>query len=382
MTYEVVSASSSFPLAYQTLCTAVIAMSSVSCLANDEIEPSSTPLHTLTAMDYFDFGSLMPVEYVDPPNDMLNVPQSIDQETSTPIGSPAWESNRQIVISVSTTFSTLAFPEDEAPDVIFTSSDHVYFHVHAARLLMASRNSFNHLLPIPHLRSETQALAVAEDAAVINVVFHAIYKISLRQYSPPLDTLLAAVGALKKYGVPLDQYLFRTTPLFEEVVIKTPYLPIEVYMVAAENDLFDLAAEASLFLLSYPLSILTNKMCVRMGPLYLRRLFTLHTERKHVLQQLLINPPSEHPPTLSCGWVEHKRLMNAWSLACASLVFDAQTDLSAEKMRNDLESLGLRISCDACKRSLNQRVKDIVLKWSIAPRTILRDTGGYRAVLQ
>ncbi|CAL1714056.1 unnamed protein product [Somion occarium] len=335
-------------------------------------------------MEHLDFSTLMPAEFIDPTRSDFDVPQGTTQRSASFTGTPTTENlNERIMISTSATFATTSCHGNVDPEtIILASSDHVHFYVHIFRLLSASTNNFNQLLPTPHRGPEMRAIAVFEDAATLNVVLHAIYDISLRQFSPHLEVLLAAVDALKKYGIPLDQYLVRRTPLFEELVIKTPYRPIEVYIVAAENDLFDLASEASSFLLSYPLSSVTDDMWSRIGPLYLRRLFTLHVERLQVLQQLIVQPPPEHPPTLDCGWVDHKRLMNAWSLACASIIFDAQPDLSAGKIRIVLQSLSLHLACGACKDSVNKRVKDIVMKWSITPRTILRDTGGYRAVLR
>ena len=190
-----------------------------------------------------------------------------------------------------------------------------------------SNNNFNNLIQEEAYHSQPTTVALEEDSVVLNILLHVIYTSSLRQYSPPLVTLLHTINVLKKYGIPLNACTARGTPFFDELVIKMPVMPFEVFMVAAEHDLFDLAAEASSFLLSFPLSTLTDGVASRIGPQYLRRFFSLHVERLRVLQQLLARPPPEHPATLDCGWTDHQRLRTAWSLACAGIIHDARAGL-------------------------------------------------------
>lgn len=241
------------------------------------------------------------------------------------IGTPATElPGEQVVISISTAFNSSFNHGDLPPDIILNSNDHVYFYVHRTRLYAASSNNFYGLLTEDANHPHLTTISLQEDSVVINILLHVIYSLSLRQYSPPLETLLEAIKVLKKYGIPLGPHTIRATPLFDELVIKMPFMPLEVYAIAAEHDLFDLAAEASSFLLSFPLSTLTDEMAGRIGPLYLRRFFSLHVERLRVLQQLLARPPPEHPATLDCGWTDHQRLKTAWSLACSGIVYDAR----------------------------------------------------------
>ncbi|KAK7685746.1 hypothetical protein QCA50_011092 [Cerrena zonata] len=346
-------------------------------------DTAPSPLPAVTSMDYFE---IIPLPTDNPhklsDENLHSLASTSTNENVTPIGTPATEvPGGQIIISISTAFNSSSNHGDLPPDIILTSNDHVYFYVHRTRLHAASANNFNNLLTEGATHPHLTTITLQEDSVVLNILLHVIYSLSLRQYSPPLETLLEAIEALKKYGVPLGPHAARAMPLFNELVIKMPVMPMEVYALAAEHDLFDLAAEASSFLLSFPLSTLTDQMAARIGPLYLRRFFSLHVERLRVLQHLLARPPSEHQPTLDCGWTDYQRLKTAWSLACSGIVYDARADLSAERIRTILESLKVPLTCLDCKQSISQRVSEIVMKWSITPRTILRNTDGYRSLL-
>lgn len=228
---------------------------------------------------------------------------------------------------MSTAFSASSDFDDGPPDMILVSTDTVHFYVRQTRLLAASKSFFDNLLPSPPNRPDQALLSLDEDANTLNIVLHIIYNIPFRHYSPSLDVLLKATKALKKYGIPLNLKLAPGTPLFEELVTKVPFAPIEVYAIAAENDIFPLATEASSYLLSFQFSSLSDEMSLRIGPIYLLMLFHLHTERLHVLQSLVTSPPREHRPTLLCGWTDYQCLKTAWSLACASFMFNASPGL-------------------------------------------------------
>ncbi|CAL1715464.1 unnamed protein product [Somion occarium] len=287
--------------------------------------------------------------------------QELIEPLLTPISTPIQGemADESLASSVSTAFSGSSGHDDGSPDLVFISADKVSFHTHYARVCNASSNNFNFLLPnSPEALTETGVFQLAEEAAVLNVIFHCIYKLPFEIYDPALSTLLSVVVALQKYGLSLQQYLI---------------------IVAASNDLFDLASVASSYLLSYPVDELSDEVSITMGPVYLRRLFSLHTQRLKALRALMASPPVEHPSTPACGEVEKKRLPRSWSLFCTSIAFYATPDMSSVKLRSVLETLGELMLCDVCKQSLLDRVQELVVQWSAIPMTILRDPLGYRA---
>ena len=231
-----------------------------------------------------------------------------------------------MTVSVSTAFHSTSQHDPYPPDITIRSFDRVFFHVHRHRLINASNNGFNSLLVGPGL---TQAkpvpiIPVSETADVVNVLLHTIYCISCGQYNPSVAVLIATITALKKYGVSLRDHINPNTPLFPILTAQAAFHGIELYMVAAENDLQDIAVAVSAHLLSFHLPTVTDEMAARMGPIYLKRLFFLHINRTQVLQKLMLTPPAAHPPTFECGMDEQQRLMRAWALACASLAWDAR----------------------------------------------------------
>jgi len=106
-------------------------------------------------------------------------------------------------------------------------------------------------------------------------------------------------------------------------------------------------------LLSYSLASLTNELAVKMGPLYLKRLFFLHLGRIEALKRLLLPPPQP-----------------AWALASAYLAWDARADLSTQAMEIALRPLCDYLGCDQCNQLLRERINNLVGQWSTVKRTV------------
>ncbi|KZT13076.1 uncharacterized protein LAESUDRAFT_28651 [Laetiporus sulphureus 93-53] len=288
------------------------------------------------------------------------------------------------VVSVSTTFFPGANLNPIPPDLIFLSSDAVFFYVHSHQVLGASDNGFRGLLPAkPQSHKSNSALKalglsddlgpiipVPEPATVLNVVLHTIYAHSCAHYSPALDTLCAAVDALHRYGVPLSRHCAPGTPLYALLLAHAPIAPIEVYSLAAHYDLYELAVPVSSHMLGFQLATLTDEDAERMGSTYLKRLFFLHLGRIDALKRLLLPPPHLHAPTPGCDFVEQKKLTRAWALASAYLAWDARPDLSTGTMESALCPLGEHLSCDICQKALRERIQQLILQWSVVKRTI------------
>lgn len=310
-------------------------------------------------------------------------PSQVPTPPSSNSGSPpAFDPELNPVVSISTTFFSGANLNTLPPDLVFLSSDAVFFYVHSEQVLGASENGFCGLLPakqadpppalksFPRVEELGPIIALPESAHVVNVVLHTIYGISCAHYAPALDVLLAALDALHEYGIPLKRYCTPSTPLFSLILAQAPYNPIEVYALAARHDLYDLAVPISSHLLGYQLANLSDELVQKMGPVYLKRLFFLHLGRIDALKRLLLPPPHPHAPTADCDFTEQKKLTRAWALASAYLAWDARPDLSMAAIEAALRSLEEHLSCGVCKKALGERIKQLIVQWSVVKRTI------------
>lgn len=264
------------------------------------------------------------------------------------------------ILAVCTTFF-MGARLDPVEDVVLASSDNVTFYTHAYRLLAASNNGFNHILPLS-VRAPVQ---VPEPSAVLNLVLHAVHQLSCAQLAPAFAELAAAVSALAKYGICTRANLEPQAPLAEALFVLAPIRALDIYTLAAGHDSAALAVAASAHLLSFALSSLTDETAARIGGTYLKKLFFLHLGRVHALKRLLIAPPSAHLPKFRCGYKEHLATKCAWELAAAYVSWDATPDMSTRTLSQAFDSLGLTLTCPSCKTSLNERVKSLTMQWSM-----------------
>ncbi|TCD64175.1 hypothetical protein EIP91_004447 [Steccherinum ochraceum] len=298
------------------------------------------------------------------------------QQVATPVGIPTQETPPSLQLppqqqySISTAFHADFLLDDSIPDVVLISSDHVLFYAHQTFLLSASDNHFAGLLDIDAIGTVAGSTAgslsvvVPTGSTLFNVVLHTIYGLSCQQFQPPLDVLLQAVQTLKTFGIAVDQFLARDTPLYDHIVAESPPVPIEVFLVAAEHKLDALAVATSAHLHSLVLSQVTDEMAERMGPTYFKRLMSLHLERTGYLGKLLMVAPTHHEDTAECGKAQRKEFDQAWALAVGNLMWTVRPDIPADELRSTLSSIEQHAKCNECKRSLHARVHDIVVNWS------------------
>ncbi|KIM92029.1 hypothetical protein PILCRDRAFT_109264 [Piloderma croceum F 1598] len=272
-------------------------------------------------------------------------------------------------VSVSSTFFPGADIFGSVSDLIIMPSDSVYFYVHSHILLNASENGFNSMLPVRgHQRRDYleagPILTVPESSPVFNIVLHVIYDVSCTQYSPSFDTLVKAVSALITYGVTPKKVITPSTPLYDILLTHATSRPLDLFALASQHDLEDLAIASSVYLLSFSLSTISDEMAERIGPVYLKRLFFMHLGRAEVLRSILLPPPYPHTPTPACDYGKQKNLTRAWTLASAHLAWDARADLSVSAIESALEPLGDRLSCGLCQAALRERIKVLTTRWS------------------
>jgi len=291
-------------------------------------------------------------------------------------GSPESEERKEgnSFISVSTTFYPGANTDTLPTDLIILSSDSVFFYVHSGRLLAASDNGFNQMLPLAAKRKDTSEsdpiLNLPELSTVLNILLHTVYGMSCSHYYPSLKDLSSAVTAMKLYGVPLQNFVSPNSPLALTILSNAPLAPLDVYALAASNNLHALAVSASSHLLSFPLPTLTDEQVSNVGPIYLKKLFFLHLGRTDALKRLLLPPPHPHPETAGCDFMEQKKLTRAWTLASAYLMWDARPDTSVSAIEAVLSPLGEHLSCGLCKTALTERIRDLIVQWTQIKTTV------------
>lgn len=243
------------------------------------------------------------------------------------------QSQQPTLVSVSTTFFPGAGLDSSPEDLVILSSDSVFFYCHSTRLLAASDNGFNGLLRAHIKHNPTdfdsgQIHSFPDDSTVLNVVLHTIYSMSCSHYSPSHNTIQEAVAAMVRYGISLKAYIAPSSPLSSLFLANAAHNPLEIYAIAASFDLYELAASISVHLLSIPLCNITDELAIKIGPVYLRRLFFLHLGRIDALKRLLVSPPLTHEPTQECDLTDQKRVTRAWALASAYLAWDARPGMS------------------------------------------------------
>ena len=201
------------------------------------------------------------------------------------------------------------------------------FHLHARRVLAPSTNGFAHKWP-PQFRpvnsTNVPIVLVAEPSPLLNLVFHCVYDLPCTHFSSSAEDVSACVATIVKYGLPLSAYASQDGSLYNLVLSRAPTAGIQMYALAAQHNLEQLATAVSRFLLSFDLATLTDDLAGRMGAVYLKRLAFLHLGRSAALKRLLSPPLSYHTPDDSCGAREHDMLMNAWGLAITPLAWDAR----------------------------------------------------------
>lgn len=226
-------------------------------------------------------------------------------------------------------------------------------------------------------------ITLPESSEILNVIFHTLYGTSCAQNSPSLDDLVQAVDCMPTYEVIPQTLIVPQTPLYILLLSYAPLQPMTVYSLAGHHGLAALAEQTSSHLLSYPLSTVDDTLAIRMGPVYLRRLFMLHWKRLGCLKEFLVQPPPRHLPTKDCSTHDQTKLTRAWSLAAASLVWDARPgtcinhhepckefdtesvlDLSTHLISGAFESLIQNVSCHDCRDASKARIRQVVTQWA------------------
>lgn len=286
--------------------------------------------------------------------------------------SPASPGNTH-TLSVSTTFFDGANLSSEPQDLILISEDSVYFYVSSKVILEKSNNRFQNMIPFTSFGEHHDVILVTESCAALSLMIHAVYGISCTHHPIPFEIISSTVTSFPLYGFAPQNFIIPDSWLYNMIKAQAPLFPIAAYCLAASFDLFDLAATVSDHLHSFVLSDLTDELATRMGPIYLKRLFGLHLRRQEALKRILVSPPEPHPESRSCTSDNQRQLGRAWSLAATSFIWNPRPDTPNEVLEDTFGAVANNFDCQDCKRALDERVRDVVTRWSMEARTISRN---------
>ncbi|KAF9483594.1 hypothetical protein BDN70DRAFT_851454 [Pholiota conissans] len=271
-------------------------------------------------------------------------------------------------VSISTVFHPGSQPQ---PDSILSSSDGVLFYVHSPTLVQLFPNVFRHSgfapLSDPMFRDILFPLDIP--ANELNVMLHALYRTSAAVHSPGWDTLLASVDRMPTCNITPNRLILPSTPIHELLLSYASLKPLELYALGAFYDIHSLAVSSSSYLLSYDIATITDRMAERIGAIHLKKLMVLHMERSLSFRAILLSYPLYYPSTIDCAFQDQCRLNHVWALIAAYLVWDSRADLSIRSLKLALDSPE-NLTCDVCRQVLQDRIKNVLARWSSVKRTI------------
>lgn len=183
-----------------------------------------------------------------------------------------------MIVDPSVTVSSVFFPGSHnlTSDRTIVSSDSVLFYVNSQAILKTTPEAFKGFLgsPLNDEQFEGKIVNIQETSSVLNIILHEMYGISCAKCSPTLDNLAAAVRQMTLCGMNPKDHIYNsessTSPLFDMLLSQAPLQPIEVYTLAAQFDIHELAVKCSSHLLSYRLSELSDGLVTTMRGLLTR----------------------------------------------------------------------------------------------------------------
>jgi hypothetical protein len=221
--------------------------------------------------------------------------------------------------------------ERPSTDLILLTIDLMLFYVDEATLYRSSSNNFGGFLPVPPSKQLRRVaylpLLLSSD---LHIMLQVIYDIPPNQDPQVLwnsqfgiETIAYGINSLPQYGVDPKQYIRPRSNMYGRLLTCAALYPLDVYTLAAQHGMHDLAVAASSHLLSVNLDIVRLESSGKIEPGYFRRLVQLLDERKSLLAKLIASEPSLHHPTKGCGFLGQGALKTAWNRAVASLTWEA-----------------------------------------------------------
>ncbi|KIO24989.1 hypothetical protein M407DRAFT_76239, partial [Tulasnella calospora MUT 4182] len=218
-------------------------------------------------------------------------------------------------------------------------------------------------------------IAIPEGSGVVNILFHVLYNTtSFARYSPDFETLSAVLPFMKKYGLDVSSVGIASAEVVQTLLSFAQERPLDVYTLAAQYGLRELAVAASPYTLDVSLSNLTDQQSVAMGPLYLKWLFFLHFGRSEALKRILVKPFEPHPAGMrgsSCTEDDRSAMCRAWGLVTAYILSLPNTqNISVGSLSSTYGSLMGSVKCGRCKEQLGRTIEEVVRAWGGVQATI------------
>ncbi|KAI0692347.1 hypothetical protein C8T65DRAFT_699527 [Cerioporus squamosus] len=282
----------------------------------------------------------------------------------------AYDTSPGVSPNVSTASATTFGPAFQAhgtlPDLLLITADNASFYAHRHILQYTSTNDFGGLLA-----GREESINVPETSTILSIALRVVYGLScLHLTDIALESVESSINVLLKYGVPVQKFAAPHWPLFQLVLSHAPHRPIDAYALAAHHRLEELAVAVSAHLLAYDLSTLTDELTMKMGSIYVKRLFNLHQTRRNALKNIVMKPPAMHRPNLACGTAQQRQLTQAWAFAAAEMAWNVPPSMSTHMLQYAFERAGRDITCGECRVMLNNRIQEAMTEWSAVQRTI------------
>ncbi|KAK7062532.1 hypothetical protein VNI00_000020 [Paramarasmius palmivorus] len=285
-------------------------------------------------------------------------------------------------ISVSPMFPPTLSGSDRPPaDCILLSFDSIIFYVDEDTICKASNNGFNGILPLQAKESLQRLVYVPKLlSSELQIMLQVIYDIPFDRGSPGIvhnptnqshvQAVIYGISLLPHYGVLPKAAIQPHTNMFKYLLMCAPMYPLDIYALAAQCDIEELAVSVSSHLLSVNLNTISPAMAGRIGPVYLKKLFEMLESRKTQLKSLLSNEPSLHNPTPECGFPNQQRLKEAWNRAVSFLTWNLNAGIATGVVRQAILEATSEVTCPDCIKARDARLRTVCQEWSMAKRSI------------
>lgn len=189
------------------------------------------------------------------------------------------------------------------PDVVIRASDDGSFAVHSQKIAAATLNGFGGLFTdrTGHMANQLATFRIKETFEVLRVIVYTIYSLSCDEHKPSLECLRIALSGLNEYGItPLQHYIFRGSPLFSTLLLEADTHPFEIYALAGQYKLEDLAIDSSTKTTHLSIIACPADYAETMGVPYLQRIYGLHDARERRVKEMFHIEPKWHPQNPHC----------------------------------------------------------------------------------
>ncbi|KIO23177.1 hypothetical protein M407DRAFT_215272, partial [Tulasnella calospora MUT 4182] len=208
-------------------------------------------------------------------------------------------------------------------------------------------------------------------SSVLNILLHILYGLNCERYAPSLDVIAHVLeSSYPRYGL---QIIGAGDPSgIGALILKhAPAAPIRAYSLAASQAMEDICVASSEFTFQVTMDTVSEADALRMGPIYLWRLFMLHDNVLETLKKLMALLPSLHQPDESCTWKDQQKLMIAWRETTGSIICKAApqrtTTTDIIVLFGPVRS---QTRCARCRECCQERTKAIIREWETVKRTI------------